>query len=123
MAGLALVMRCRLLISMLFMTLLFMTGVFMARVPVSFMPVVVLMELVGNVFLRFHQVLLEFFFSIPAPPCRVPQLPGRLRTPGIQVGSPLLSCLLSRRHPGAPFFPGVPAGVLGALAVLRLNRP
>ncbi|MFC4398332.1 hypothetical protein [Arthrobacter sedimenti] len=111
-------LRCSLLITTLFMTLLFM-----ARVPMSFMPVVVLVELVGNVILRFHQVLLEFFFGITAPPCRVPQLPGRLRTPGIQVGGPLLSCLLCRRHPGALFFPGVPAGVLGALAVLRLNRP
>lgn len=107
----------------LFITVLFMTGVFMARVPMSFMPVVLLMELVGNVILRFHQVLLEFFFGIAAPPCRVPQLPGRLRTPGIKVGGPMLSRLLRRRHSGALFFPGVPAGILGALAVLRLKRP
>jgi hypothetical protein len=32
----------------------------------------VLMELVGDVVLRLHQVLLEFLLGIPAPPCSVP---------------------------------------------------
>lgn len=106
----------------LFRSRVLMTSVFMSGIPVSVLPVV-LMELVGNVILRFHQVLLEFLFGVPAPPCRVPQLPGRLRTTGIQVGGALPSCLLCRRHPRSCIFPGVPAGILAALAVLRPVRP
>ena len=54
-------------------------GLFSRLLPVPLMFVamlfvaVVLMELVGDVVLGLHQVLLEFLLGIPAPTCGVPQ--------------------------------------------------
>ncbi|MDQ0770860.1 hypothetical protein QF031_003609 [Pseudarthrobacter defluvii] len=88
---------------------MFMSGVFMPGV---------LVELVGNVVLRFHEVLLELFFGIPAPPCGVPQLPGRLRSMGIKVGGAVLSCLLCRAGTPAP---GSSLALLSSLAFLLVS--
>ncbi|KRE86284.1 hypothetical protein ASG86_19885 [Arthrobacter sp. Soil764] len=51
------------------MSLMFVARLFMALLFVA----VVLMELVGDVVLGLHQVLLEFLLGIPAPACGVPQ--------------------------------------------------
>ena len=85
---------------------------------------VLLVEFIGNVMLRLHQVLLEFFLGIAAPPCGVPEFASGFGAPGIQVGGGAqFSCLLCRRRSGTPFFGGLPAGVLGVPAVMGPRRP
>jgi hypothetical protein len=80
-----------------------------------------LVELVGDVVLGLHQVLLEFLLGIPAPPRGVPQFTRSFGASGVQVGGPQLPGLLCGGHCSATRFGSLP--VLGALAFLRLNRP
>lgn len=84
-----------------------MFGVPLHRMPVPGRPMTaMLVELVGDVVLRLHQVLLEFLLGLPATPRRVPEFPGRLRAGRIQVGRAQLPCLLCRRHRGTLFTGG-----------------
>lgn len=56
--------------------------------------VLVVVELVGDVVLGFHQVLLELLLGIATAAGRIPHLPGGFRAPRIQVALPRLAVLL-----------------------------
>lgn len=84
---------------------------------------VVLMELVGDVVPRFHQVLLEFLFGVPAAPGSVPQLPGALGSAWIKVGGAGPARLLGGGYIRTPFFGASSFGVGGSLPVVGRRWP
>jgi hypothetical protein len=50
--------------------------------------------LIGDVVFGFIEVLLQLFLRVTAPPGRIPQFPGGLRTTGVKVPLPELPRLL-----------------------------
>jgi hypothetical protein len=84
---------------------------------------VVCVELVGDVLLGFHQVLLEFLFGVPAAPGGIPQFPGGLGSARIKVGGPGPAGLLGGGYVRTPFFGASSFGVRGSLAIVRRRWP